>query len=289
MIRLKINRHTYNIPSKWEECDAPTFVRLSRAMWNFENGHTDFESFKIEIVAACLGIDIPSIRLTDFLGVNFFTLSGLLTFPYKLVKNADGSETAYIDIVMARNLFPKMKGTSGYKYETDRAGVIDCTLTAAQYTAGIGLVNLQSGYIKAYREDEALEVLDPLVRLLYDGRCDFSVYERIAVMYNFRGILESIRRDDSYSLVFRKSSRRSEPSPAGSNSGIFALTKAGYGDFDAVSKMDVHSFLSAMVQQTVDSIHTLQGSGMKPSKIAGKLNLDVEQVLPFTSVTEEEE
>ena len=132
MIKLKINNHTYAVPSKWEECDAPTFVRLSKAMWNFENGHTDFETFKIEIVAACLGIDIPSTRLTDFLGVNFFTLSGLLTFPYRLVANSDGSETAYIDIEMKRNLFPS---ADGYRYETDKAGVIDCTLTAAQYTA----------------------------------------------------------------------------------------------------------------------------------------------------------
>ena len=286
MIKLKINNHTYAVPSKWEECDALTFVRLSKAMWNFENGHTDFETFKIEIVAACLGIDIPSTRLTDFLGVNFFTLSGLLTFPYRLVANSDGSETAYIDIEMKRNLFPS---ADGYRYETDKAGVIDCSLTAAQYTAGISLVNLQSGYVRAYREDEALEVLDPLVRLLYGGKCDFSVYERIAVMYNFRGILESIRRDESYSLVFRKAGQKAEANPVGSNSGIFALTKAGYGDFDAVSRMDVHSFLSAMVQQTVDSIHTLQGSGMKPGKIADKLNLSVEQVLPFISITEEEE
>lgn len=288
MITLKINRNTYHIPSRWEECDAAVFVRLAKAMWNFENGHTDFESFKIEIVAACLGIDIPSTRLTDFLGVNFFSLSGLLTFPYRLVKNADGSETAYVDVVMGRNLFPEMKGTAGYRYDTDRAGVIDCGLTAAQYTAGIGLVNLQNSYIKAYREEDALQVLDPLVKLLYDGRCDFPVYEKIAVMYNFRGVLESIRRDEGYSLVFRKPGQKSEPSPVGSNGGIFALTKAGYGDFDAVSRMDVHSYLSAMVQQTVDSIHTLQGSGMKPSRIADKLNLDVGQVLPFTEVTEED-
>lgn len=288
MIVLSINKHKYRIPSKWEECDADTFVRLSRAMWNFENGHTDFESFKIEIVAACLGMDIPSTRLTDFLGVNFFTLAGLLTFPYRLERDSDGSETAYVDVVIGRNVFPQMRGTAGYRYETDRAGVIDCDLTAAQYTSGIGLVNLLNGYVKAYREDDALQVLDSLVRLLYGGRCEFSVYERIAAMYNFRGILESIRRDDGYSLVFRKAGQKSEPSPVGGNAGIFALTKAGYGDFDAVSRMDVHSYLSAMVQQTVDSIHALQGSGMKPSRIADKLNLDIGQVLPFTSVTEED-
>ena len=94
MITLTINKHTYQVPSKWEECDAATFRRLARAMWNFEMGHTDFEAFRIEIVAACLGVDIRSSRLTDFLGMNFFTLSELLTFPYTLHYNNDGSQTA---------------------------------------------------------------------------------------------------------------------------------------------------------------------------------------------------
>lgn len=289
MITLTINHHTYHIPSKWEDCSADTFRRLSRAMWNFEMGHTDFESFRIEIVAACLGVDIPSTRLTDFLGVNFFSLSELLTFPYSLHYNSDGTQTAFIEVVMQKNLFPQIRDMEGYRYDTDVAGVIDTTLNAAQYTSGISLLNLQASYIQNYREDLALQLLDTFMRLLYNGNSSVNVDERIAVMYNFRGITESIRRDASYDLIFRKAGQKAEPSPVGSNSGIFALTKAGYGDFDAVSKMDVHTFLSAMVQQTVDSIHTLQGSGMKPGKIASKLNLDVEQVLPFTTVSEEEE
>ena len=49
MIELTINKHTYRVPSRWDECDAATFRRLARAMWNFEMGHTDFETFRIEI------------------------------------------------------------------------------------------------------------------------------------------------------------------------------------------------------------------------------------------------
>lgn len=289
MITLTINKHTYHIPSKWEECDAATFRRLARAMWNFEMGHTDFESFRIEIVAACIGVDIPSTRLTDFLGANFFTLSELLTFPYTLRDNPDGTQTAFVEVVMQNNLFPVIRDAEGYRYETDANGVIDTTLNAAQYTLGISLLNVQASYISNYRVDLALQLLDAFVRLMYNGRSAFNIDERIAVMYNFRGITEAIRRDASYDLIFRKRGQKSEPSPAGSNAGLFALIKAGYGDFDAVSKMDVHTFLSAMVQQTVDSIHSLQGAGMKPGKIAEKLNLDVEQVLPFTTVTAEEE
>lgn len=289
MITLTINKHTYQVPSKWEECDAATFRRLARAMWNFEMGHTDFESFRIEIVAACLGVDIRSSRLTDFLGMNFFTLSELLTFPYTLHYNNDGSQTAYVEVVMQKNLYPQIRDIEGYRYDTDVAGVIDTTLNAVQYTSGISLLNLQASYISSYREDLALQLLDTIVRLLYNGRSFSDIDDSIAVIYNFRGITESIRRDASYDLIFRKKGQKSEPSPVGSNAGLFALTKAGYGDFDAVSKMDVHTFLSAMVQQTVDSIHSLQGAGMKPGKIAEKLNLDVEQVLPFTTVSAEEE
>lgn len=289
MITITLYKHTYNIPSRWEDCDAETFRRLARAMWNFEMGHTDFETFRIEIVAACLGLDIPSTRLTDFLGVNFFTLSELLTFPYSLRDNPDGTQTAFVEVVMQNNLYPFIGNAEGYRYETDANGVIDTTLNAAQYTSGISLLNLQASYISDYREDLALQLLDTFVRLLYNGRTIANIDDRIAVMYNFRGITESIRRDSSYDLIFRKKGQKSEPSPVGSNAGLFALTKAGYGDFAAVSKMDVHTFLSAMVQQTVDSIHSLQGAGMKPGKIAEKLNLDVEQVLPFTTVSAEEE
>lgn len=289
MITITLYKHTYHIPSRWENCDAETFRRLARAMWNFEMGHTDFETFRIEIVAACLGVDIPSTRLTDFLGVNFFTLSELLTFPYSLRDNPDGTQTAFVEVVMQNNLYPCIGNAEGYKYETDYNGVIDTTLNAAQYTSGISLLNLQASYISDYREDLALQLLDTFVRLLYNGRTIANIDDRIAVMYNFRGITESIRRDASYDLIFRKKGQKSEPSPVGSNAGLFALTKAGYGDFAAVSKMDVHTFLSAMVQQTVDSIHSLQGAGMKPGKIAEKLNLDVEQLLPFTTVSAEEE
>ena len=289
MITITLYKHTYHIPSRWEDCDAETFRRLARAMWNFEMGHTDFETFRIEIVAACLGVDIPSTRLTDFLGVNFFTLSELLTFPYSLRDNPDGTQTAFVEVVMQNNLYPCIGNAEGYKYETDANGVIDTTLNAAQYTSGISLLNLHASYIRGYREDLALQLLDTFVRLLYNGRTIANIDDRIAVMYNFRGITESIRRDASYDLIFRKKGQKSEPSPVGSNAGLFALTKAGYGDFAAVSKMDVHTFLSAMVQQTVDSIHSLQGAGMKPGKIAEKLNLDVEQVLPFTTVSAEEE
>ena len=288
MITITLYKHTYHIPSRWENCDAETFRRLARAMWNFEMGHTDFETFRIEIVAACLGVDIPSTRLTDFLGVNFFTLSELLTFPYSLRDNPDGTQTAFVEVVMQNNLYPCIGNAEGYKYETDYNGVIDTTLNAAQYTSGISLLNLQASYISDYREDLALQLLDTFVRLLYNGRTIANIDDRIAVMYNFRGITESIRRDASYDLIFRKKGQKSEPSPVGSNAGLFALTKAGYGDFAAVSKMDVHTFLSAMVQQTVDSIHSLQGAGMKPGKIAEKLNLDVEQLLPFTTVSAEE-
>lgn len=288
MITLTINKNIYRIPSIWEECNAETFRRLAMAMWNFEMGHTDFETFRIEIVAACLGVDIPSTRLTDFLGLNFFSLSELLTFPYILHDNPDGTQTAFVDVVMQNNLYPDIRDAQGYRYETDANGVIDTTLNAAQYTSGISLLNLQSTYIKNYREDLSLQLLDTFVRLLYNGRSGANVSDSIAIMYNFRGITESIRRDSSYDLIFRRKEQKGDPSPVGSNAGLFALVKAGYGDFDAVSKMDVHTFLSAMVQQTVDSIHSLCGSGMKPVRIAERLNLDVEQVLPFITVSEEE-
>lgn len=287
MIKVTINNKEYGIPSKWKEVKkTKIFLALCRAMWRFETCRTKFEEFKMEIVAACIGVEIQAVPLTKELGLNFYTLSGLLDFPYRLVTNGDGSQTAYISISLGNNLLPIAGGVSGYRYKTSDVGIIDTDLTAKQYNEALALINLQCSLIRDCQFDAAAEVLKTLSELLYPGnKCTED--EMLGIMYNARGIFESIRQDASYDLIFRKP-HSSAPSPVGSENGIFALTKAGFGDVETVSRMGVHSFLSAMVQQTVDSIHTLQGSGMKPSKVAEKLNLYTEQVLPFTTVQEEE-
>lgn len=285
MIKITIKNKEYEIPSKWKEVKKyKVFLALCRAMWRFETCQTKFEEFKMEIVAACIGVEIQAVPLTKELGLNFYTLSGLLDFPYRLEPNKDGSQTAFISISMGKNLLPTAGGVPGYKYETSGIGIIDTNMTAKQYTEALALINLQCSLVRACQFDAAAEVLKALSELLYPGnKCTED--EMLGIMYNARGIFEGIRQDESYDLIFRKP-RNSGPSPVGSESGIFALTKQGFGDVEIVSRMGVHSFLSAMVQQTVDSIHTLLGSGMKPTEVADKLNLYTEQVLQFTTVQE---
>lgn len=292
MITLTIQDKKYSIPSKWDEVtDRNMFVRLCNAIFRYESGQTDFDQFKLEIVIAVLDLNISRTEISDVLGCNLYTLTKVLTFPYRIEETAKGIYV-YTEICLNNNLLPEIGGIKGYKYETSFTGIIDADLTASQYSEAVDLLNFFTTLLRSDPEG-ALTILAPMFATLYPIKPHYTKKmptvtkeEKVAMLYNFRGILESIRKDPDYDLIFRKAGHKSEPSPTGSQSAIFSLTKAGFGDVETVGRMGIHSFLSAMVQQTVDSIHTLQGSGMKPGKIAEKLNLTLDQVLQFTTITD---
>lgn len=292
MITITINEQTYQIPSRWEEVtDRAMFVRLCNAMFKYESSQIDFDQFKVEIVAAVLKLDVSKTEISEALGCNIYSLSKVVTFPYRIEETENGIYV-YTEICLKNNLLPEIGGIKGYRYATSPTGIVDADLTASQYSEAVDLLNHFTVLMRNDPET-ALTVLAPMFATLYPIHPHYtkkmpkvSRDEKIAMLYNFRGILESIRKDPDYDLIFRKAGHSSEPNPTGSQSAIFSLTKAGFGDVASVGRMGIHSFLSAMVQQTIDCIHTLQGSGMKPGKIAEKLNLSAEQVLQFTTITD---
>lgn len=291
MTKITLNGHTYAIPARWSEVtDRRQFIAICRALYDFETGATSFDELRVALAIAALGLDLRRVRPGDHLYENLFRVGELITFPYTLHEQPDGSSVATVTIRLQNNLLGPVSGVKGYGYRTDASGIVDTDLTAGQYIEALALLNHFGACVSA-RSEAAPEVLFSLVHTLYPLPSphyhrlltSFSRDEKIAILYNFRGITEAIAQDPDYDLIFRQATRRRDPSPVGLQGSIFTLSKAGLGDIEAIRALDVHTYLSALVQQTIDSIHTLAGSGMKPGKIAEKLNLSVEQVAPYTN------
>lgn len=292
MTKIILNGHTYELPARWSEVtDRRQFMALSTAIFRMETGVTTFDEFRTELAVAALGLDLRKVKPGDNLYENIFRVGELITFPYTLQDEPDGRQLLAINIRTDNNVMGPVNGIPGYRYRTDAAGVVDTDLTAGQYIEGIALLNHWSAVIRrSGNEDAALEVLASIVNTLYPLPAphysrlltSFSREEKLGILYNFRGITESIAADPDYDLIFNHTDHSAAPSPVGLQSSVFALSKAGLGDVEKVRSLDVHTYLSALVQQTIDSIHTLAGAGLKTGKIAQKLHLTAEQVAPFT-------
>lgn len=300
MITLTLNEKSYQIPSAWSEiCEKKQFISLSCSLFAFECGKIDFQELKMQVVFALTGIDINQIKtINETLSENIFRLSEFLTFPYHIEEIGDGDISVSINIMLNRNFLPIIGKRKGYKYITNEAGVIDTDLNADTYIDAITLLeNFTRTLNSENNETVSWQLLNALLNKLYppqrphyiEENENITQEEKIAVYYNFRGILESIKQDKDYDLIFNHPSESSSRSnyPTGQQSSIFMLSKAGYGDINAIKRLDIFTYLNALTQQTIDSITTLAGTKMKPVKIAEKLNLTIEQVLPFVSEIEE--
>ena len=290
MTKITLNGHTYTIPARWSEVtDRSQFIAICQALYDYETGVTSFAELRVALAVAALGLNLRRVQEGDNLYENIFRIGELITFPYTVEELPDGSSVATITIRLQNNLLGPVCGIKGYSYRTDSAGIVDTDLTAGQYIEGLSLLNHFAACVRAHSE-AAPEVLYSLVNTLYPLPSphyqklltSFTREEKVAILYNFRGITEAIAQDPDYDLIFHQAARRSDPSPVGLQGSLFSLSKAGLGDIEAVRSLDIHTYLSALVQQTIDSIHTLAGSGMKPGKIAQKLNLTVEQIAPYT-------
>lgn len=292
MTKIILNGHTYTIPARWSEVtDRRQFIAICRALFDFESDQTGLDEFRVALAIAVLGLNLGRINPGDNLYENLFRVGELVTFPYSIEEQPEGGRRLTVAIRLDNNILGPVRGVPGYRYRTDAAGIVDTDLTAGQYIEGLALLGHYSAV--TYRSkypDAALEVLTSLVHTLYPLPAphytrlmtSISRDEKLAIMYNFRGITEAIAADPDYDLIFHRAHHRPDPSPVGLQGSVFSLSKAGLGSVETVRALDVHTYLSALVQQTIDSIHTLAGSGMKPGKIAEKLNLTVEQVAPFT-------
>ena len=281
MMKIRLNK-TYEVPTKWSELETDQFVSLSEAIERFELGTCSFDEFKIATVAAILRIDMRKTRLTDTLAENFFRIAEQLTFPYT-VTDIDNRKEGNFKIVLDRQMVPEIDRYYGYRFSC-RFGIADTDMTAEQYVDAISLMQL---YVRNHDEP----VLDRLVSVLYAPApyavesvakvraADMRHRLKAAVYYNFRGILEWIRLLPKYDIIYnREGGAGSGASPMGLEGSIYSLAKAGYGDYREICRLNLFTYLDMLLDQSIESVRTLKGCGLKPVEIAEKLHLDVQQI-----------
>lgn len=280
MITLKL-RKSRQVPNRWHELDEAQFVRLSGAIADFEAGITTFEQFKVMTVAAILDLKINKLKMTDTLFENLFRISEQLDFPYRILEKEDRKEVE-LRICVNRQMMPKVKQNKGYVFTVD-SGMIETSIVSEQYVDAISVMKL-------YSSDRSDQTLDMLVKVLY---CplpyskenmqkvklhQFTREQKLAAYYNFRGLLEWIRRIDKYDIIFNSAEDRPGRSPLGMEGSLYSLSKAGYGVYRDICKLDLFTYLDLLLSMTIESIHSLKGCGLKPTEIAEKLNLTVGQI-----------
>ena len=300
MITIRFSRHSYRVPDRWDDFsqgNAEKFVRLCHAFDLFETGAIDFRTLEAGVAAALLGMDATMVpKQNGILSENIFRLTEKLHFPYRFHDNEDGSRTVSVNVILRVNLLPELHRVKGYRFRITNEGMVDCDLTAEQYVDALSLMELYTSSRKA-------EVLDELFKVLYGGsdRGSFwgsnrgssvlrkipRVY-KIAVYYNFRGILEWLKVLPDFRMIFATSGKKTNASsPLGLSGSIFTLSKSGYGTLQEIRSLDLMSYLGALVQLNIDGIYSLQTAGLKPGEIAEKMNLPMECVLPY--ITEKTE
>lgn len=280
MITLKL-RKTRQVPNRWHELDEAQFVRLSGAIADFEAGVTTFDQFKVMTVAAILDLKVNRLKMTDTLFENLFRISEQLDFPYRILEKEDRKEVEF-RICVNRQMMPKVKQNKGYVFTVD-SGMIETSIVSEQYVDALSVMKL-------YSSDHSEQTLDMLVKVLY---CplpyskenmqkvklhQFTREQKSAAYYNFRGLLEWIRRIDKYNIIFNSAEDRPGRSPLGMEGSLYSLSKAGYGVFRDICKLDLFTYLDLLLSMTIESIHSLKGCGLKPTEIAEKLNLTVGQI-----------
>ena len=280
MITVKL-KHTYLVPSRWDDFTPEhrmQFISLCCVMDDFERGVTSFKQFQLCAAFGLLCVDMEKIhRPGEVLFENAYKLTELLTFPYRIQEEEDGSRTASPYICLSRNLLPQLGEHKGYTLEITPAGVVDCSLTAEQYVDALTLTDL-------YTKTRTPATLEQLTDVLYGGHDGIDIYEQTAVYYNFRGFLEWLQGLPQYAIIFRHTAKKKGgDSPLGLASSIFTVSKQGYGTLKEIKELDVFSYLGVLVQMSIDSIHQLAAVGLKPGEISEKTRIPIDLVLQHTT------
>ena len=276
MITVKL-KNKHEIPSRWSDFTPQMkdqFVALACAMDDYERGIFTFEQFKLCIVVSLLGVQLHKLKMSgDTFYENAFRISELVTFPYTLTDQEDGSKVVNVNISLCRNILPELGGHKGYTLDVTPAGVVDCDLTAEKYVDALTLTDL-------YTKTRSSETLEQLVSLLYGSSRGISILEQTAVYYNFRGFLEWLHNLPQYALIFHTTSKKSgAASPLGLSSSIFTVSKQGYGTLKEIKELDLFSYLGVLVQMSIDSIHQLASAGLKAGEISEKTRIPIDLVL----------
>jgi len=289
MISAKFGKTTVQVPSRWSDFTPQlrtVFIDLCGVMDLLERDAITYNQFRALSTIALLGVDRDKVshkeEKQDIFFENIFRLSDLLTFTHTLRPADKEGQVVALTISLCSQLLPTLeqkdgKIIEGYRMGLSPEGIVECTITAEQYTDALGLVEM---YSKTRTESS----LRNLTRILYPSADLTQIHEKdmIAVYYNFRGILEWVRNLPQYQVLFVSTGKpKGTPTPLGAGGSIFALAKSGYGTLREIRELDMFSYLSALVQMSADSIRQLASAGLKASAISDKMSIPVEIVSDY--------
>ena len=283
MITVKLKRK-HLIQSRWDDFTPEhrdQFIALCCAMDDYERGIFTFDQFKLTIVVSLLGVQLHKLKMSgDTFYENAFRIAELVTFPYTVTPQEDGSQLVSVQVSLFRNILPELGGHKGYTLDVTPAGVVHCDLTAEQYVDALTLTDL-------YTKTRSNETLEQLVKVLYGSAEGITLLEQTAVYYNFRGFLDWVHKLPQYALIFQSTGKKKgEGSPLGLSSSIFTVSKQGYGTLKEIKELDCFSYLGVLVQMSIDSIHQLAAAGLKAGEISEKTNIPIDLVLLHLNDTE---
>lgn len=271
----------YNVPCRWSELDRKQFTAAASAMLAFESGKIDFDSLRLRIVEAAMGLNFKRLKVSDELCENLFRISENLDF-YR-IGESDGRRTLEADIVLHENKLPKIGKWRGYIFCL-KEGVVDTNLTAERYVDAISLLS-------HYSRTRSSEALDRLAATLYCtepysaenarkvNAGDFPPDVKAAVLLNFRGVLEWIQRLPKYDILFHTVQSANKAAPlVGPEGTIYRLSKSGFGSVEEIGRLPLFSYLDIQLTVTCNSIREMHGMKMSVTEICDRVHLTPAQV-----------
>lgn len=271
----------YNVPCRWSELDRKQFTAAASAMLAFESGKIDFDSLRLRIVEAAMGLNLKRMKVSDELCENLFRISENLDF-YR-IGESDGRRTLEADIVLHENKLPKIGKWRGYIFSL-KEGVVDTNLTAERYVDAISLLS-------HYSKTRSSEALDRLAATLYCpepysaenarkvNAGNFPQDVKAAVLLNFRGILEWIQRLPKYDIIFHTVQPTNKAvSLVGPEGTIYRLSKSGFGSVEEIGRLPLFSYLDIQLTVTCNSIREMHGMKMSITEICDRVHLTPAQV-----------
>lgn len=271
----------YDVPCRWSELGRKQFTAAAAAMLAFESGKIDFDSLRLKIVEAAMGLNLKRIKVSDELCENLFRISENLNF-YR-ISESEGRRTLEADIVLHENKIPKVGKWRGYIFNL-KGGVVDTDLTAERYVDAISLLS-------HYSRTGASEALDRLAATLYCSHPysaenarkvnvkNFPKDVKAAILLNFRGILEWIQRLPKYDILFHAIQSTNKAAPlVGPEGTIYRLSKSGFGSVEEIGRLPLFSYLDIQLTVTCNSIREMHGMKMSITEICDRVHLTPAQV-----------
>lgn len=195
-----------------------------------------------------------------------------------------------VNFSMRKNPLPVLKSRMRKWYGpafTIRAGDVQTDMLAEEFIDSLSYFRL---YSKTGREED----LNTFVSVLYrKERGKYATFEaqanafqfkliahehKIMVTWWFQSVLDWLRTSSPYAIIFDAPKSENEKGYSNPASGIYSLSKAGYGSKKEISRLPLTDYLGMQVQQISDNVQQLRAIDEKDPIISEKLGIKLKYI-----------